>query len=78
MKVWFPAPQSTLRLGLGSAAVMVFDGSRTWHQVELTRRGLVVDGRRTGASPLDAARVNLRAMHGSVDITGFVIRRRTR
>jgi hypothetical protein len=78
MKVWFPAPQSTLRVGLGSAAVMVFDGSHIWHQVELTRQGLVVDGRRTGASPLDAARVSLRAQHGGVEIGGLLIRRTKR
>ena len=78
MKVRFAAQQSTLRVGLGSAAVMVYDGSRTWHQVALTRQGLVVDGRRTGASPLDAARVWLRAIHGEVEIRGLLIRRSRR
>jgi hypothetical protein len=75
MKVWFPARQSTLRLGLGSAAVMVFDGSHLWHRVQLTRHGLVVDGRRTSASPLDAVTVSLRAQHGGVEVRGLLIRR---
>ena len=75
MRVWFGAAQSTLRVGLGSAAVMVFDGSHIWHHVVLTQRGLVVDGHRTGASPLEATRVSLRALHGRVEVRGLVIRR---
>jgi hypothetical protein len=75
MEVWFPSAQSTLRVGLGSAAVLVFDGSHVWHHVELTTRGLMVDGHRTGGSPLEASRVTLRAMHGGIEIRGLVIRR---
>jgi hypothetical protein len=54
---------------------MVFDGSHIWHHVSLTRRGLIVDGRRTGASPLEATRVSLRALHGRVVVRRLVIRR---
>ena len=75
MQAWFPAGPSTLRAQLGSATVMVFDGSHMWHHVQLTSRGLVVDGRRTGTSPLPASRVTLRALHGPVEIRGLVIRR---
>lgn len=67
--------RSTLRLELGSTAVTVFDGSHVWHRVKVTTRGVVVDGRRTGASPLDAPDVTLRAIHGAVDIRNLVIRR---
>ena len=76
MRVWFPTRPSTLRAELGSAAVMVFDGSHIWHRVELTSRGLLVDGQRTGTSSLPAASVTLRAEHGPVDIRELVIRRR--
>jgi hypothetical protein len=71
----FPGAQSTLRAELGSATVMVFDGSHIWHRVELTSAGLVVDGRRTNASALTASRVTLLATHGPVEIRGLVIRR---
>ena len=74
----FPAAQSRLRVGLGSTAVIVFDGSHAWHHVALTRRGLVVDGRRTGASPLEAARVMFRAERGPVEIRGLLITRSRR
>ncbi|MBV8432190.1 MAG: hypothetical protein JO244_13565, partial [Solirubrobacterales bacterium] len=58
-----------------SAAVLVFDGSGVWHRVEVTRRGVVVDGRRTGSSSLEASRVSLRAEHSPLDIRGLVIQR---
>jgi hypothetical protein len=69
----FPAKQSTLRLELGSSTVMVFDGSHIWHRVEVTKRGVEVDGRRTGAPKLTASSVTLRAQHGPVEIRGLVI-----
>jgi hypothetical protein len=75
LRVWFPVDQSTLRLGLGSAAVMVFDGSRIWHRVEVTPRGVVVDGRRTERSPLRGANVTFRAEHSPLDIRDLVIER---
>ncbi len=75
MEVWFPTSPSTLRVGLGSSVVLVFDGSHEWHHVELTRRGLVVDGRHTGSSLLQATSVSLRALHGPVEVRGLVIRR---
>jgi hypothetical protein len=78
LEVWFSTTSSTLRVGLGAADVLVFDGSHIWHHVELTRRGLVVDGRHTGASLLQAASVSFRALHGAVEIRGLVIRRSTR
>jgi hypothetical protein len=78
MQARFPTAPSTLAAQLGSSTVMVFDGSHVWHHVELTSRGLVVDGRRTGASPLSASRVTLRAQHGPVEIRGLVIRRTRR
>jgi hypothetical protein len=73
MRAWFVSEKSTLRVELGSDTVMVFDGSHIWHRVEVTTRGVVVDGRPTGAAPLKASDVTLRATHGSVDIRGLVI-----
>jgi len=78
MEVWFPTSPSTLRIGLGSSDVLVFDGSHVWHRVELTRRGLIVDGRHTGSSALQASSVSLRAVHGPVEVRGLVIRRAAR
>jgi hypothetical protein len=75
MRVWFPNERSTLRARLGSAEVMVFDGSQVWHHVKITDRGLVVDGRRNGSSSLPASTVVLRATHGPVEIRDLVIRR---
>jgi hypothetical protein len=79
MRAWFPKPRSTLRVGVGSAAVMVFDGSRVWHRVQLTSRGLVVDGRPSGGSSnLSAMKVTLEALHGPVEVRQLVIRRTKR
>lgn len=75
MEVRFSSKPSTLRIGLGSSDVLVFDGSLMWHHVMLTRRGLVVDGRHSGSSSLRASSVSLRALHGGVEIRGLVIRR---
>jgi hypothetical protein len=75
MAVRFSTKPSTLRIGLGSSDVLVFDGSQIWHRVVLTRHGLVVDGRHTGSSSLRASSVSLRALHGGVEIRGLVIRR---
>jgi hypothetical protein len=71
----FPEKQSTLRLQLGSSNVMVFDGSHIWHRVQVTKQGVVVDGRRTGAAPLSAQSVTLHATHGTVEIRALVISR---
>ncbi|HTX31175.1 MAG TPA: hypothetical protein VMD09_07305 [Solirubrobacteraceae bacterium] len=75
LRAWFADKRSTLRLELGSSTVMVFDGSHIWHRVEVTKRGVVVDGRRTGASELTASSVTLRAGHGPVEIRDLVISR---
>lgn len=74
MLVRFPAGRSELRVSLGATVVTVFDGSHVWHHVKLTRRGLVVDGRRSGASPLQASRVRFQALHGSVEVRDLVIK----
>jgi hypothetical protein len=78
MRAWFPQARSTLRVGVGSAAVMVFDGSRVWHRVELTSRGLVVDGRSSANSVMRGSSVKLEALHGPVDVRQLVIRRMAR
>lgn len=75
LRAWFPVKRSKLRLELGSTAVTVFDGSHIWHRVEVTTRGVVVDGHRTGAAPLAAPEVTMRAIHAAVDIRNLVIRR---
>jgi hypothetical protein len=79
MRVWFPRARSTLRVGVGSAALMVFDGSHVWHRVRLTSRGLVVDRRVSGGSSnLKATKVSLEALHGPVEVQRLVIRRTKR
>jgi hypothetical protein len=75
MRARFRDVRSTLRVSLGSTVVSVFDGSHVWHRVALTRRGLVVDGHHSGAAPLQASSVTLRAVHGAVEILGLVISR---
>jgi hypothetical protein len=75
MQVRFLSARSTLRVDLGSTAVMVFDGSHIWHRVQLTTRGLVVDGRHTGASSLEGSSMTMRALHGNLNIRDLVIRR---
>jgi hypothetical protein len=71
----FPGAHSTLRMGVGSSAVMVFDGSHVWHRVELRSRGLTVDGHASGGSGLRGTSVSLQAMHQPVDVRELVIRR---
>jgi hypothetical protein len=78
MRVRFGAARSALQVVLGSTTVTVFDGSPIWHHVQVTRRGLVVDGRHSGASSLEASKVRLRAVRGRVDIRGLVINRTKR
>jgi hypothetical protein len=78
MRVWFPKARSTLRVGFGSAAVMVFDGSHIWHRVQLTSQSLVVDGRPSGASRLRATKVTLEALHDAVEVRQLVISRTKR
>lgn len=75
LQAWFPRAHSTLRVGVGSAAVMVFDGSHIWHRVELSSRGLVVDGRVSGGSVLRGSSMRLQALHGPVAVRRLVIRR---
>ena len=76
MRVSFAEGRSALAIGLGSTTATVFDGSHAWHRVALTRRGLVVDGRHSGGSAIEASSVTLRALHGPVDVRDLVIRRR--
>ena len=64
--------------GVGSEAVMVFDGSHIWHRVRLTSRGLTVDGRGSGASRLHATKLTLEALHDPVEVRQLVIRRTKR
>lgn len=78
MRVWFPQERSTLRLGTGSAAVMVFDGSHIWHRVRLSSAGLVVDGKAASGSNLTASKVTLEALHDPVEVRQLVIRRTAR
>jgi hypothetical protein len=75
LRARFPARRSALQVSLGSSIVTVFDGSHIWHHVTLTRHGLVVDGRRSGASSLEASTVRFRALHGPVEVRALVIRR---
>jgi hypothetical protein len=62
-------------MGVGSSAVLVFDGSYVWHRVELRSRGLTVDGHASGGSGLSGSSVSLQALHGPVAVRQLVIRR---
>lgn len=75
LEAWFPRAHSTLRLGVESAAVMVFDGSHIWHRVQLSSRGLVVDGHASGGATLRGTSVKLDALHAPVAVRRLVIRR---